>query len=76
VFSPQLVLSVGFEAMSSPAGKFNGIHRSGMNSKIGFRSIHVVSEAAAVFLHSTQQGALSFFGKTKIGVKNCGHLTI
>jgi len=45
VFSAQLVLSVGFEAMALPTAKFNGIHRSGMNSKTGFRSIHVVGGA-------------------------------
>jgi hypothetical protein len=39
--------------MASPAGKFNGIHRSGINSKIGFRSIHVVGEANALSLRST-----------------------
>jgi hypothetical protein len=47
LLSPQLVLSVGFEAMASPTAEMNS------NSKIGLGSIGFVGEAAAHFLRST-----------------------
>jgi hypothetical protein len=62
--SPQLVLSVRFEAMISPTTEFkivtqsffilhNELQTYSQNSKIGFRSIHVVGEATALFPRST-----------------------
>jgi hypothetical protein len=78
VGSLQLVSSVGFEAMASSTAEFkiltqsviilhNELQTYSQNSKIGFRSIHVVGEATALFLRSTQQYALSFFAKTSKG---------
>jgi hypothetical protein len=43
------VLSAGFEAMASQRLKLMEFSAVDMNSKIGFRSIHVVGEATALF---------------------------
>jgi hypothetical protein len=51
-FSLQLVLSIGFEVGASPTAGVQTFHFFS-NSKIGFRSIHFVGEAAALFLRST-----------------------
>jgi hypothetical protein len=43
---------MGFEVLASPTAGVQTFHFFS-NSKIGFRSIHFVGEAAALFLRST-----------------------
>ena len=77
------MLSVGFEAMTSPTAKSNGIYCScskklkrfcyhcldNTNSKIGFRSIHVVDEAIALVPRSTPTTGSSIFREDQQRVK-------
>jgi len=78
--SPQLVLSVRFEAMASPTAEFkivtqsvfilhNELQTYRQNSKIGFRSIHVVGEAAALFPCSTPATGSFFFREDRQRIK-------
>jgi len=78
------VLGVGFEAMTSPTAKSNGTYCScsrklrrfcyhcldNSDSKIGFRSIHVVGEATALFLRSTPTTGSFIFREDQQRVKN------
>jgi len=53
------VLSAGFEAMASQRLKLMEFSAVDMNSKIGFRSIHVVGEATALFPRPTTDSIAS-----------------
>jgi hypothetical protein len=80
VGSPQTVLSVGFEAVASPATEFkivtqsffilhNELQTYSQNSKIRFRSIHVVGEATALFPCSTPTTGSFIFREDRQRIK-------